>query len=465
MKRTKVVASVVGGVCAVAVIVIVVGGMLLKSSPGARITGQRSTPSTSLSAVRFKAVPTVGPAPLVVHFTGTSAGSPTAWSWDFGDGTTSTEQNPSHTYRIGGKYTVNLAVTTASGKHTLTKSDYVAVGAPSSPSGWTTILDDEFDTPGLPSHWLPYSGSYTGDAVSCSSPTQVQVPGDGYLHLKMEYHDTGLCGHDWYTGGMQVAKQYGGVDQSITIRWRVIPSADPTIVRSTRIIPMRWVDDPNFAWYQGEADYCEGASLSGCYMYLHYGPNYQQITHGYSVDLTQWHIFRIEQRNHQVSLYIDNLSKPVYVYKGNARTIPGASMRTVLQQSCNLTYGCPPKSYAGDVEDIQIDYITIANATTTGAASADIQSGAATAAVQRQPSADASASVGGSGATAADGGVASLPSVAVPSLPSGGWDAGGSTQQAGYGTAWSSGALALFHERLPLAIWRPSDRQTPGSSP
>jgi plastocyanin len=34
-----------------------------------------------------------------------------SWQWDFGDGTTSTEQNPSHVYRTAGTFTVKLIVT------------------------------------------------------------------------------------------------------------------------------------------------------------------------------------------------------------------------------------------------------------------------------------------------------------------------------------------------------------------
>jgi PKD repeat protein len=40
-----------------------------------------------------------------------SDGTITAWGWDFGDGATSTEQNPSHTYAQDGTYTVTLTVT------------------------------------------------------------------------------------------------------------------------------------------------------------------------------------------------------------------------------------------------------------------------------------------------------------------------------------------------------------------
>ena len=46
-----------------------------------------------------------------VQFTDASVGGVTDWAWDFGDGTTSTEQNPLHTYVANGKFTVKLTVT------------------------------------------------------------------------------------------------------------------------------------------------------------------------------------------------------------------------------------------------------------------------------------------------------------------------------------------------------------------
>jgi PKD repeat protein len=52
----------------------------------------------------------------------------TAWQWDFGDGTTSTAQNPLHMYTNSGKYTVSLTVTEADSQQILTtKSDYINV--------------------------------------------------------------------------------------------------------------------------------------------------------------------------------------------------------------------------------------------------------------------------------------------------------------------------------------------------
>ena len=62
----------------------------------------------------FNANPTSGDAPLSVQFTDTSIdpdGTVASWNWDFGDGGTSTAQNPGHTYKSAGTYTVTLTVT------------------------------------------------------------------------------------------------------------------------------------------------------------------------------------------------------------------------------------------------------------------------------------------------------------------------------------------------------------------
>lgn len=63
----------------------------------------------------------------MVDLVDTSAGTPTSWAWDFGDGTTDTTQNPSHTYESPGTYTVSLQATNASGADTSTQVDAVVV--------------------------------------------------------------------------------------------------------------------------------------------------------------------------------------------------------------------------------------------------------------------------------------------------------------------------------------------------
>ncbi|NLH78344.1 MAG: PKD domain-containing protein [Acidobacteria bacterium] len=61
-----------------------------------------------------------------VAFTDESLYTPTYWHWDFGDGSTSNEQNPNHAYSAAGIYTIVLVVRNAGG--TDVKSATVVVG-------------------------------------------------------------------------------------------------------------------------------------------------------------------------------------------------------------------------------------------------------------------------------------------------------------------------------------------------
>lgn len=74
---------------------------------------------------KFSATPITGTVPLVVTFTDLSTGSPTSWSWDFGDGNTSTEQNPVHTYYTYGTHPVNLTISDGSGSNFTEKPAYI----------------------------------------------------------------------------------------------------------------------------------------------------------------------------------------------------------------------------------------------------------------------------------------------------------------------------------------------------
>ncbi len=75
----------------------------------------------------FTASKVSGCSPLSVQFTDLSTGSPTSWSWSFGNSNSSTLQNPSATYVVPGTYTVSLTATNASGNNTKTKVAYITV--------------------------------------------------------------------------------------------------------------------------------------------------------------------------------------------------------------------------------------------------------------------------------------------------------------------------------------------------
>lgn len=87
---------------------------------------------------------------LTFQFLDLSLGNPTAWAWDFGDGTTSTEQNPTHTFANDGTYTVSLSITSDSCQSTydlvMNSDDYMMVSTPNPVSGlqalFTPVMDD-----------------------------------------------------------------------------------------------------------------------------------------------------------------------------------------------------------------------------------------------------------------------------------------------------------------------------------
>ncbi len=112
-------------------------------------------------AAQFSGTPTSGCAPLTVNFTDASTGEITSWDWTFGDGGTSTAQNPTHVYTSAGTYTVSLTVTGPGGSDTETKANYITVydvpvadfsGSPTSGYAPLTVYFTDLSS-GNPSAW------------------------------------------------------------------------------------------------------------------------------------------------------------------------------------------------------------------------------------------------------------------------------------------------------------------------
>lgn len=83
--------------------------------------------TTNPPTASFTRTPTSGSKPLTVQFTDISINNPNRWSWNFGDNTTSTLQNPSHIYSRTGVYSVKLIASNAYGTSSVTKIRYVTV--------------------------------------------------------------------------------------------------------------------------------------------------------------------------------------------------------------------------------------------------------------------------------------------------------------------------------------------------
>ncbi len=97
----------------VLVLLLLLIGIVQVAGADCSIPGYCPAPGVTVS-------PTFGQAPLTVQFSAEEGGNIpggniTGWYWNFGDGATSTLQNPSHTYANYGIYTFNLTTTNSAG--------------------------------------------------------------------------------------------------------------------------------------------------------------------------------------------------------------------------------------------------------------------------------------------------------------------------------------------------------------
>ncbi len=151
----------------------------------------------------FSATPTSGCTPLVVQFTDKSTGiALISWSWRFGDGGTSTEQNPSHTYQSPGPYAVTLTVKTLLEEDSETKNGYITAsgapvaaftGRPASGCGPLAAIFTD-NSAGSVESWIWDFGD--GGSSTAQNPTHsYQAPGAYDVQLTVQ----NSCGQDSQT--------------------------------------------------------------------------------------------------------------------------------------------------------------------------------------------------------------------------------------------------------------------------
>jgi hypothetical protein len=146
------------------IVVLYIGCSKSADSPAPSTPTTPTTPSAPAPTANFTYAGE-GLAPSTVTFTNSSTNA-TSYSWDFGDNSTSTLTNPTHTYRVGGVFTVKLTATGAGGTNSTSKT--VNITAPTKYTITKITLDSVpfKDTSG--NTWDPvigFGGNYTNPDI------------------------------------------------------------------------------------------------------------------------------------------------------------------------------------------------------------------------------------------------------------------------------------------------------------
>lgn len=185
------------------------GGGSWKNVTGMIVVSQPDQP-----VANFTANQTSGLFPLAVQFTDSTANSPTAWNWTFGDGNYSSEQNPVHIYVTNGAYTVSLNSSNVRGFDISTKTDYITANTPPPPDAQfsaniTTICMNgtvQFTdlSTGSPTSWFWDFGDGTNTTLQ-SPAHRYSIPFEGSATVK--HRATNAYGSDWLNSTYFIAVQ------------------------------------------------------------------------------------------------------------------------------------------------------------------------------------------------------------------------------------------------------------------
>ena len=144
----------------------------------AACSGGGSGPSTSNLATNFNWSPESGYLPLSVSFTYTSTDTPNFYLWDFGDGSTSNERNPTHVYNAAGSFDVTLTVTHLDGTSSSRRvNDAVSCQATAPVASFASTLSD-----GL----APLAVNFTDTSTNVPTSWEWDFENDGVVDSNLQ---------------------------------------------------------------------------------------------------------------------------------------------------------------------------------------------------------------------------------------------------------------------------------------
>ncbi|MEZ5591646.1 MAG: PKD domain-containing protein [Gammaproteobacteria bacterium] len=126
----------------------------------------KTIPALAPPNANFSATPTSGTVPLTVNFANTSSGDIASRNWNFGDGSTSTANNPSHTYNTAGTYNVSLTVTGPGGSDSKVMNGLITVSSSSSPPALPKADFNSTSTTGTAPFNVNFTDTSSGEVTS-----------------------------------------------------------------------------------------------------------------------------------------------------------------------------------------------------------------------------------------------------------------------------------------------------------
>ncbi|MDD2797668.1 MAG: PKD domain-containing protein [Bacteroidales bacterium] len=214
-----------------------------------------------LNAVRITAIapPTASYTSVVsdkdVTFTNTSTNA-TSYSWDFGDGTSSTSASPVHTYSNYGTYSVVLSATNVAGTVTSTQSINISASVQPTSSYTYAVSDKDVTFTNTSTNATSYSWDF-GDGTSSTSTNPV--------HTYSSYGD--------YSVVLSAINASGTVTstQSFTLAALVQPTSSYTYAISDKTITFtnNSTNATSYSWDFGDGS--SSTSISPSHTYTSYG--------------------------------------------------------------------------------------------------------------------------------------------------------------------------------------------------